>query len=148
MSGVGRSIVAGLAGLAVFFAVNAVGIAWLRDAIFEADAYYDGFALFLTLIVPSLLGGLLAGWLGREHGLPVAALAFLPVMLSGLIHPLWRIPPVSPHSARSGLMHYFLYNPLVALAFGALGGWLGSQFATGRFTLADAEPVLPPGAEE
>ena len=60
----------------------------------------------------------------------------------GFLHPFWRIPDVSRHTP---LMHYFLFSPLVALAFVALGGWLGGQFATGKFTLADQQPVTPQG---
>ncbi len=90
---------------------------------------------FLTLLIPAFLGGLALGWVAREQGLNVAAATFLLFCAVGLPHPFWRIPPVSSHSAHSGGMHYFLYSPLVALAFASLGAWLVSQFATGKWTL-------------
>lgn len=144
-----RLLAAGLAGVAVTLIVNALAVVWLGAAVFATNAFYDGCALFLTLAIPSLLGGLVLGWLAREWGLQTAAGTFLLFCLVGLAwRPFWRIPLVSPQSVHSGLMHYFLYSPLVALAFGALGAWLASQFATGRFSLADRDPVTPSPLED
>ena len=69
--------------------------------------------------------------------------SYCSVVLGAHCIPFWHIPPVSAESAHSGGMHYFLYNPLVALAFGSLGAWTASQFATGKWTLTDPEPVMP-----
>ncbi len=138
-----RPFGAGALGLAVFFAVNAAGVWWLRATEFASDAFYDGCAALLTLVLPALVGGAASGLIARGAGLFVAVGTFALFCVVGFLHPLWRIPLVSPHSVRSGLMHYLLYNPLPALAFGALGGWLGAQFSTGRFSLADSKPILP-----
>lgn len=144
-----RLLAAGLAGVAVTLAANALSVVWLGAAVFATNAFYDGCALFLTLALPSLVGGVVLGAMAREWGLQTAAGTFLLFCLAGLLwHPFWRIPLVSPQSVHSGLMHYFLYNPLVALAFGALGAWFASQFVTGRFSLADREPVSPSPLED
>ncbi len=144
-----RLLAAALAGVAVTLVVNALGVIWLGAAIFASDSFYDGCAMFLTLVIPSLAGGAVLGWLAREWGLQTAAGTFLIFCLVGFAwHPFWRIPLVSPQSVHSGLMHYFLYNPLVALAFGALGAWVASQFAVGKFVLADREPIFPSQLED
>ena len=136
---------AGASGLALTLALNALGVAWLNGTVFETDALYDGSAALLTLLLPSLLGGLPVGFLARAQGLNVAAVTFGLFCLVGFVHPFWRIPLVSPEAVHSGAIHYFLYSPLVALAFGSLGAWVASQFSTGAWKLADTEPVLPPG---
>lgn len=144
-----RLLAAALAGVAVTLVVNLLGVLWLGAAIFATDSFYDGCAMFLTLVIPSLAGGAVLGALAREWGLQTAAGTFLIFCLVGLLwHPFWRIPLVSPLSVHSGLMHYFLYNPLVALAFGALAAWVASQFAAGKFVLADREPILPSQLED
>ncbi len=138
-------LLAGASGLALTLLLNRLGTAWLGATVFQSDALYDGSAVLATLLLPSLLGGLPIGFLARRHGLNVAAAAFGLFCLTGSVHPFWRIPLVSPEAVHSGAIHYFLNNPLVALAFGSLGAWVASQFSTGAWKLADAEPVLPPG---
>ena len=138
-------LLAGVSGLALTFLLNALGVAWLNGTVFESDALYDGSAALLTLLLPSLLGGLPVGFIARTQGLNVAAAAFGLFCVISFVHPFWRIPLVSPEAVHSGVIHYFLYSPLVALAFGTLGAWVASQFSTGAWKLADAEPVLPPG---
>jgi len=138
-----RWLLAAVAGVALTLLLNRAGVWWLGATDFSSDSFYDGCAAFLTLSLPAFLAGLVVGFLAREQGLNVAALTFALFCAVGFVHPFWRIPPVSPESAHSGGMHYFLYNPLVALAFGSLGAWLASQFATGKWTLADPQPVSP-----
>ena len=138
-------LVAGLSGLVLTLLLNRLGVLWLDATIFQSDALYDGSAVFGTLLLPSLLGGLPIGFLARKSGLNVAAVTFGLFCVVGFVHPFWRIPLVSPEAVHSGAIHYFLHSPLVALAFGSLGAWVASQFSTGAWKLADAEPVLPPG---
>ena len=140
-----RWLAAGASGVALTLFLNALGVAWLGGTVFETDALYDGSASLLTLLLPSLFGGLPVGFLARRDGLNVAAISFGLFCVTGFVHPFWRIPLVSPEAVHSGAIHYFLYSPLVALAFGTLGAWVASQFSTGAWKLADAEPVLPPG---
>ena len=130
-------------GLTLFFAVNAIGCWWLRASVFASDAFYDGCVAILTLALPAFVGGLAIGLVAGARGVRVSLAAFAVLGIGSIFHPVWRVPLVSPHSAHSGAMHYFLHNPIVALTFGALGAWLMSQFVTGRFRLADAQPVLP-----
>jgi len=138
-----RWLLAAVAGVGLTLLLNRIGVWWLGATDFSSDSFYDGCAAFLTLSLPAFLAGLAVGFLAREQGLNVAALTFALFCAVGFVRPFWRIPPVSPESAHSGGMHYFLYNPLVALAFAALGAWLASQFATGKWTLADEQPVSP-----
>ena len=140
-----KLLVAGAAGIASTLLLNAAGLAWLGATVFQSNALYDGSAALATLLLPSLLGGLPIGFLARAQGLNVAAASFGLFCMVGFMHPFWRIPLVSPEAVHSGAIHYFLYSPLVALAFGSLGAWIASQFSTGAWTLADPEPVLPPG---
>ena len=140
-----RRLFAALLGVGVTLLLNHLGIWWLRETIFETDSFYDGSAALLTLALPALFGGIALGLMAREDGLNVAAVTFMLFCAVGLVHPFWRIPRVSFHSAHSGGMHYFLYNPLVALAFAALGAWGASQLATGKWTLADEQPIIPQG---
>jgi hypothetical protein len=138
-----RWLLAGLLGIALTLLFNRIGVWWLGANDFASDSFYDGCAAVLTLLLPSFLGGLGLGFLAREQALNTAAMAFALFCAVGFSHPFWRIPLVSPESVHSGMMHYFLHVPLVALAFGTLGGWLAGQFATGKFTLADEQPVSP-----
>ena len=138
-------VIAGASGLALTLLLNALGVAWLNGTVFESDALYDGSAALLTLLLPSLFGGLPIGFLARAQGLNVAAVTFGLFCTVGFVYPFWRIPLVSPEAVHSGAIHYFLYSPLVVLAFGTLGAWVASQFSTGTWKLADAEPVLPSG---
>ncbi len=140
-----RRILAGVLGVSVTLLLNLISTWWLRETIFEVPSFSDGSAALLTLALPALFGGLAIGFAAREDGLNVAAVTFVLFCAAGFAHPFWRIPPVSEQSARSGAMHYFLYSPLVALAFAALGAWGASQMATGKWTLKDAAPVIPPG---
>ena len=140
-----RLLLAGLLGLTLTLAGNAVAVIWMRATLWDSDAFRDGFAAIVTLAFPSFLGGLALGLFARAQALNVAAATFALFCAVGLLHPFWRIPEVSRHTP---LMHYFLFSPLVALAFGALGGWIGGQFATGRFTLADKQPYTPQGLGE
>ena len=138
-----RWVLAAVAGVALTLLLNRIGVWWLGANDFASDSFYDGCAAFLTLTLPAFLAGLVVGFVAREQGLNVAALAFAAFCAFGFVHPFWRIPPVSPESTHSGGMHYFLYSPLVALAFGSLGAWGASQFSTGKWTLTDPEPVSP-----
>ncbi|MGI4792304.1 MAG: hypothetical protein ACRYFS_26050 [Janthinobacterium lividum] len=138
-------LLAGASGIALTLLLNALGIWWLGATVFLSNAAYDGSAVFATLLLPSLFGGLPIGFLARRQGLNVAAASFGLFCLIGFIHPFWRIPLVSPEAVHSGAIHYFLYSPLVALAFGSLGAWVASQFSTGAWTLVDPEPISPPG---
>ncbi len=140
-----RCLLAGASGLALTLLLNRLGTAWLGATVFQSNALYDGSASLVTLLLPSLFGGLPVGFLARAQGLNVAAGTFGLFCVAGFVHPFWRIPLVSPEAVHSGTIHYFLYSPLVALAFGSLGAWVASQFSTGAWTLADPEPVLPPG---
>ena len=138
-----RWVLASIVGVALTLLLNRVGIWWLGATDFASDSFYDGCAAFLTLSLPAFLAGLVIGFIARESALNVAALTFAVFCAFGFARPFWRVPPVSPESVHSGGMHYFLYSPLVALAFGSLGAWLASQFATGKWTLVDAQPVSP-----
>ena len=140
-----RRILAGVLGVTVTLLLNLVSAWWLRETIFETPSFYDGSAALLTLALPALFGGIALGFAAPDAALNVAAITFALFSAVGFVHPFWRIPPVSELSARSGAMHYFLYSPLVALAFAALGAWGASQMATGKWTLKDAAPVIPPG---
>ncbi len=140
-----RWLLAAVLGLGVLLAVNYLGLWWLGATLFTADSYYDGCAALLTLALPALCAGLVIGVLTRHEALTAGAILFALFCAVGFVHPFWRIPEVSTHSAHSGGMHYFLHSPLVALAFGTLGAWGAGQFATGHWTLADREPVQPPG---
>ena len=138
-----RCFIAALLGVGLTLLLNRVGTWWLRETIFEADSFYDGSAALLTLAIPALFAGIALGLMAREDGLNVAAVTFALFCAVGFVHPFWRIPHVSYQSRHSGGMHYFLYNPIVALAFAALGAWGASQLATGKWTLADEQPVSP-----
>lgn len=138
-----RLLLAVTLGVALFFAVNAFGGWWLRATVFASDAFYDGCAAILTLALPAFIGGLAIGFLTGARGVAVSLAVFAGVGAISLMHPLWRVPLVSPHSVHSGAMHYFLHNPIVALTFGAAGAWLAAQFVLGRFRLADAQPITP-----
>lgn len=138
-----RWLLAGGVGLALTLFFNWLGFCWLGATVFGTDALYDGSAAIVTLALPALLGGIGLGLTAREAGLNVAAATFALFCAAGFLHPFWRIPAVSPASAHSGAMHYFLQSPLVVLAFGTLGAWAASQFATGRWTLADEQPISP-----
>lgn len=143
-----RDILAALVGLAVTIGVNILGVAWVRGTDFTDPAFADGWAALLTLFAPSLLGGLLLGLMAKQRAVPVAAAAFGLFCVLGLVHPFWQIPRVSPQMAHNRLMHFLLYVPFVALAAGAGGAWVGEQFATGKWTLADRQPVPMPGLED
>ena len=138
-----RWLLAAAAGVTLTLLLNRLGVWWLGATDFASDSFYDGCAAFLTLSLPAFLAGLVIGFVAREHALNVAALTFAVFCAFGLAHPFWRVPPVSPESVHSGGMHYFLTSPFVALAFGSLGAWGASQLATGKWTLADAQPVSP-----
>jgi len=142
---IGRWLLSGLAAVGLTLLLNRFDVWWLGATVFTTDSFYDGCAALMTLAIPALLGGALGGFIARADALNAAAITFVLFCFAGFLRPFWRIPPVSPEAAHSGAIHYFLYSPLVALAFGALGAWAAGQFATGKWTLADAEPVVPPG---
>ena len=127
----------------VFFGVNALGVWWLRGSQFSSNAFYDGWAACLTLALPAFLAGLTLGFLSPSQRVTLAASVFAILMLANPLRIPWQVPLVSPQSAHSGAMHYFLHSPLCLLTFALLGAWLAEQFALGRFTLADKTPVLP-----
>jgi len=148
MKTLGRGAAAIVTALTVTLLGNWLGVAWLRGTVFASDSFYDGSAALVTLTLPALIGGLLAGWIGRERGISLATIAFAVFSVIGVLHPFWQIPLVSPESHANRVMHFFLYSPAVTLGFGTLGGWLGGQFATGKFTLADRKPLVMPGLED
>jgi hypothetical protein len=148
----GRFVLAAIVAVVVAIAANRIGAAWIGNADFEDNAFHDGFAALLTQAIPALLGGAVAGAIARESGLYAAlaafALAAVAQIILGAAHTsLWHVPLVAPQSAHSRGLHYMLHNPIVPVAFGTLGGWLAGQFATGKFTLADREPVRPESDE-
>jgi len=131
------------AGLSVFYAANILTIKWLRGSEFSSNAFYDGFAAGLTLALPAFLGGLCLGFVAAYRRVLLALAVFGMLGLADRAQPTWSIPVVSPQSAHSGAMHYFLHSPLCLLSFGLLGAWLAEQFALGRFTLTDKTPMTP-----
>ena len=140
-----RTFGAALLALLTFFLANRLGVGWLGATDFASDAFYDGCAAIVTLALPSLLAGTVLGLGAKSRAVTLAVMLFAVLGVVNVLHPLWRVPLVSPHSVHSGVMHYFLHSPLVVLTFGTLGAWLAGQFAAGRWTLTDKEPVaLPP----
>lgn len=134
--------------VARFLAPMSIGSETLGGSEQAYDSFYDGCVALLTLAVPSFLGGLLMSRVVGTSASRASLIAFGIAAVIGLIHPFWQVPIVSAHSAHSPFMAYMLRSPLVILAFGTLGGWLGGEFASGRFTLADREPPYLPGLEE
>jgi hypothetical protein len=155
--GPGRLVLAAAVGIAVMLAANVVAVSVLRhatpgdpatDAVSGYDSFYDACAAVFTLAVPSFLGGLAIGAIARGAAFKVSAVAFMLMAIAGLLHPFWQTPSVSPFVAHSGGMWYMLHSPFVVIAFGATGGWIAGEFAQGRFTLADREPVVVPGSDD
>ena len=154
---VGKLILAAAAGIATLIALNfatfmflnpmSIGSETLQDQR-GYESFYDGSVALLTLAIPSFLGGLLISKFAGASAAKVSQCAFTVAAVVGLVHRFWQVPMVTAHSAHSAFMFYMLRNPLVILAFGSLGGWLGGEFASGRFTLADREPPHLPGLEE
>lgn len=157
----GRLIGAGIVALATFMLLNFIAAQFLNPMSIGSDtlgssqpaydSFYDGCVALLALALPAFLGGLLTSRIVGASAQKVSVAAFGVAMIAGLIcwkHPYWRIPPVSGHSIHSAFMHYMLSNPIVILAFGTLGGWLGGEFASGRFVLDDREKPYMPGMEE
>ena len=101
-------LTAGMSGVVLTLALNALGVAWLNGTVFESDALYDGSAALLTLLLPSLFGGLPIGFLARAQGLSVAAAAFGLFCVAGFVHPFWRIPLVSPEAVH---IDFRLHDP-------------------------------------
>ncbi len=139
--------------LLVAYATNRVAMAWLGDMDVDPKdpqgaPFHDGCALLLTLAIPALVGGGCGGLVARADGYYAAALAFVFWSAAGAFRPFWVIPVVAPQAEHSSLLHFFLYNPLPTLPFGAFGGWLAGQFSSGKFSLNDAEPVVVPGSDE
>jgi hypothetical protein len=139
----GRMALGVIAGMAVAWAANLFFIRFIGRMIFSDDALHDSAVAVFTLAVPGFCGGLVAGWIAPRSGLTVGVLAGSALAAMGAARPFWRTAIVSYHAAHSGLLHYLTHNPIVLLTFCALGGWLAGQFGTGRFTLADANPVRP-----
>lgn len=136
-----RFVIGGVAAFIAAFGLNRFFMVMIANMIFQDPALYDGSVGFFTQIVPAFAGGLLAGLIGRTYGMQAAAAAFAFWLAAGALHPFWRILPVTAASRHSLGLYFLVRNPVVALAFGTLGGWLGAQFSTGRFTLADSKPV-------
>lgn len=153
----GKIAMAAAAGLMVLVALNfvvskflaplSIGSETLGSSEQAYSSFYDGSVALFTLAVPSFLGGLLMSKFVGASASRASLLAFGIAAVVGLIHPFWQVPIVTSHSARSPFMAYMVHSPLVILAFGSLGGWLGGEFASGRFTLADREPVSPMGED-
>ncbi|MGO8670594.1 MAG: hypothetical protein ACLQVD_04400 [Capsulimonadaceae bacterium] len=148
-----RSVFGGLGSVAAAVLINRLAAAFLGGADFgEAVdegvtgpyfSFYDGCVLVWTLAAPAFLGGLALAAFVREAAWRVSVPAFAVAALVGFVWRYWRIPIVSPASAHNGLIHYMTHSPLVLLAFGTLGAWVGSEFASGRFTLQDPVPIRP-----
>lgn len=130
-------------GMLVLLAVNRAGVWWLCGSQFSTNAFYDGWAACLTLALPAFLGGLCLSFIAPARRIMLAFIVFGMLSLMGSADHWLQVPLVSPQSAHSGAMHYFLHSPLCLLTFGLLGAWLAEQFALGRFTLADKTPVTP-----
>jgi len=142
-----------VAALAAAIIFNRIGMAWLADMDVDPSdqagaAFHDGCAMFLTLAIPAMLGGGVGGFIARQDGYYAAVAAFIGWSLVGVFWTFWATPVVAHASGHDRLMHYFLYNPLPTLPFGAFGGWLAGQFSSGKFSLNDAEPVVVPGSDE
>jgi hypothetical protein len=153
-----KLVAAGAVGIAVTLAVNAFA-AWflqcadLQEAVDEgvSSAYfsfYDGCVVLFTLVVPAFLGGLALASIARGEALKVSIAAFGAAAIVGLWHPYWQVRFVSPYAVHNRMVYYMLHNPIVIVAFGTFGAWLGGEFATGRFSLNDREPVHVPGSED
>ena len=148
-----RFVFAALAAFASAYLINRLSVAWIANMDVEstdeqASAFHDGCALFLTLAIPALLGGGVAGLIARQDGYYASVAAFVVWCAVGAGWHFWAIPTVARASGHDRLMHSFLYNPLPALAFGALGGWFVGQFSSGKYSLKDEEPVVVPGSDE
>lgn len=130
-------------GILVFFAVNKAGVWWLSGSQFSSSAFYDGWAACLTLALPAFLGGLCLSFIAPARRIMLAFIVFGMLSLMGSADHWLQVPLVSPQSAHSSAMHYFLHSPLCLISFALLGAWLAEQFALGRFTLADRTPVPP-----
>ncbi|MEO7715629.1 MAG: hypothetical protein ABIY70_05475 [Capsulimonas sp.] len=143
-----RFLVGVIAAFAVAWGMNRLAALTILNMIFQDPALYDGAIGLFTQLIPAFAGGLLAGLIGKTYGMQAAALAFAVWLLAGALHPFWRILPVTQASEHNLGLYFLVRNPVVALAFGTLGGWLGAQFATGRFMLADRTPIVIDGLEE
>ena len=130
-------------GIAVTWISNIFFVTFIGRMLFEDDALHDSAVAVFTLMAPGFLGGLAAGFAAPRSGMTAGILTGATMCLMAFVKPFWHTTPVTQNAAHSGLVHYFTLNPLTLLAFAALGGWLAGQFGTGRFTLADAEPVRP-----
>ena len=137
-----RFAIAGAVAFAAAFGLNRFFALMIANMIFQDPALYDGSVGFFTQIVPAFAGGVLAGLIGKKYGMQAAAAGFTMWLVAGALHPFWRVLPVTQASAHSLGLYFLVRSPVVALAFGTFGGWLGSQFSTGRFTLADSKPVV------
>lgn len=136
-----RFILGTVVAFAAAYGINRLAALAIANMIFQDPALYDGSIGFFAQVVPAFAGGLLAGLIGKKYGMQAAAAAFAIWLAFGALHPFWRILPVTQASAHSLGLYFLVRSPVVALAFGTLGGWLGAQFSTGRFTLADSKPA-------
>lgn len=123
--------------------VNRVGTGLLREMLFAQDALRDSSVAMFTIVVPAFCGGLAAGAIAPKSGLTVGFVCGALLGGLGMAKPVWRSAPVSEHASHSALMRYLTTNPIVAISFAALGGWLSGQFGTGRFRFDDSAPVRP-----
>lgn len=134
-----------VAGAIGYVLLNRIGIRWIQDSSFETAAFRDGCTLFLTQLLPAAASGLMVGLLAKRNGALLGISLFTVLAAIGIFFRFWRIPFVSAQSAHNRLLHYFLYSPIVAWAFGSAGAWFGERFSTGDFTIADREPLVQQG---
>lgn len=121
--------------------LNRLFFSWLTGTDFESAGYRDGASIIVTQALPALLSGAVSGALSRENGQAVVTGSFVVLCIVGFLCPFWRVPTVATQGAHSHVEHYFLYNPIVALSFGSLGGWIGQKLARGEIVLDDRSPI-------
>lgn len=152
-----RRFLAGVFALAVIVVANWISFVILRsadtggvdpDSAPSFDSFYDGCIAVTTLALPAFLGGLAIAYVVRARATNVALPTFAIATLVGCVRPYWHVAMVAPEAVHSALMHYMIHSPLVILAFGWLGAWLGGEFASGRFTFADRVPIDQRGMED
>jgi hypothetical protein len=157
IQGQGKAVLVALAAIVVLVAANWIAFIILRASdtggvlpqeAAAFDSFYDGCLALSTLALPSLLGGLLIGYMIKGRALTVALPTYALAAVVGFVHPYWHVAMVAQEAVHSGAMHYLLHNPLVILACGTFGAWLAGEFAIGRFTLADRQPVDLRGMED
>jgi len=138
-----RIVSGAAAGAAVFWILNAVFARTLSGALFYDELTRESNVAAFTLVVPAFLAGLAAGGIAPKSGLTVGLIAGAIPAAIRIFYADWRIASSSLAATHSAVFYYLTQNPITAVSFAALGGWLAGQFGTGRFTLTDTVPVRP-----